>query len=54
MGLARTHWGTYQPKVEQGRITDKQPFSEDPDPSGIGGGFIDVLDAPSRISLEFF
>jgi biotin/methionine sulfoxide reductase len=50
MGLTSTHWGTYQPKVEQGRITDMQPFSEDPDPSDIGRGFIDVLDAPSRIT----
>ena len=38
MGLTSTHWGTYQPKVEQGRITDMQPFSEDPDPSDIGRG----------------
>ena len=51
MGLTSTHWGTYQPKVEQGRITDMQPFSEDPDPSDIGRGFIDVLDAPSRITV---
>ena len=50
MGLTSTHWGTYQPKVEQGRITDMLPFSEDGDPSDIGKGFVDVLDAPSRIT----
>jgi len=50
MGLTSTHWGTYQPKVEQGRVTDMRPFSEDGDPSDIGKGFVDVLDAPSRIT----
>ena len=50
MGLTSTHWGTYQPKVEQGRVTDMLPFSEDGDPSDIGKGFVDVLDAPSRIT----
>ena len=50
MGLTSTHWGTYQPRVEHGRITDMLPFSEDGDPSDIGKGFVDVLDAPSRIT----
>jgi len=50
MGLTTTHWGTYHPQVEKGRITEMRPFSEDPDPSAIGAGFVGVLDAPSRIT----
>ena len=48
MGLTSTHWGTYQPKVEQGRITDMQPFSEDPDPSDIGRG-LSMFWMPRRV-----
>ena len=50
MGLTTTHWGTYYPQVEKGRITEMRPFSEDPDPSEIGAGFVGVLDAPSRVT----
>ena len=31
-----THWGTYDAKVENGRITALRPFGGDPDPSPIG------------------
>ncbi len=47
--LTTNHWGTYRAQVEGGKITEMRPFEEDPNPSPIGRGIIDALDAPSRI-----
>ena len=48
--LTSTHWGTYQVVVADGRVTDLHGFEQDPDPSPIGPGIIDVLDGPTRIA----
>ncbi|MEM6986588.1 MAG: molybdopterin-dependent oxidoreductase [Pseudomonadota bacterium] len=47
--LTTNHWGTYRPDVKDGKLLDMRGFEEDPDPSPIGRGIVDVLDAPSRI-----
>ncbi|MBA96958.1 MAG: Asp-tRNA(Asn)/Glu-tRNA(Gln) amidotransferase GatCAB subunit C [Sulfitobacter sp.] len=48
--LTSTHWGTYNVDVEHGRVVGIRPFSQDPDPSPIGPGIVDVLDGPTRIT----
>ena len=48
--LTSSHWGTYQVVVEDGQVTELKDFSEDPDPSPIGHGIVDVLDGPTRIN----
>ena len=47
--LTGTHWGTYEVEASDGRVTALHPFSEDPDPSPIGQGIVDVLDGPTRV-----
>lgn len=49
-GLTTNHWGTYRTVVEDGRLVEMRPFEEDPDPSPIGRGILDALDAPSRVT----
>ncbi|MEM1375209.1 MAG: molybdopterin-dependent oxidoreductase [Pseudomonadota bacterium] len=48
--LTAAHWGTYEVKTENGRVTALLPFSEDPNPSPIGQGIVDVMDGPTRIT----
>ena len=48
--LTATHWGVYRAEVEGGRVKALHPFEEDTDPSEIGAGILDALDAPSRIT----
>ncbi len=48
--LTSTHWGTYHVDVADGRVTALRDFSEDPDPSPIGPGIVDVLEGPARIT----
>ncbi|MBK0326363.1 molybdopterin guanine dinucleotide-containing S/N-oxide reductase [Rhodobacteraceae bacterium F11138] len=50
MPLTATHWGVYRARVQDGRVTGLEDFEQDPDPSGIGHGIVDALDAPSRIT----
>ena len=47
--ITASHWGTYNVSVEDGRVTGLKDFAEDPDPSPIGHGIVDVLDGPTRI-----
>ena len=47
--LTATHWGTYRIEAKEGRVTALHAFKEDPDPSPIGQGIVDALDAPTRI-----
>ncbi|MCZ4353788.1 molybdopterin guanine dinucleotide-containing S/N-oxide reductase [Roseovarius aestuarii] len=44
------HWGTYCVDVAEGQVTGLRDFPEDPDPSPIGHGIVDVLHGPSRIT----
>ena len=48
--LTSSHWGTYRVDVADGRVTALRDFEEDPDPSPIGHGIVDVLDGPTRIT----
>ena len=48
--LTSTHWGTYRVDVSDGRVQRLRDFEEDPDPSPIGAGIVDVLDGPTRIT----
>ena len=47
--LTSAHWGTYRVETNDGTVTALHPFEEDPDPSPIGSGIVDVLDGASRI-----
>lgn len=47
--LTSSHWGTYRVDVEGGRVKGLRDFEQDPDPSPIGHGIVDVLDGPQRI-----
>ena len=47
--LTSTHWGTYRVETKGGEVKALHGFEQDNDPSSIGRGIIDVLDAPSRI-----
>ncbi len=47
--LTANHWGTYRVRSENGRVTAMDPFEQDPDPSPIGPGYLDVQDGPTRI-----
>lgn len=48
--LTVTHWGAYRADVSDGRVAALRGFEEDPDPSEIGHGIVDALNAPSRIT----
>ena len=48
--LTSTHWGKYRVESKNGKITKLHGFEEDPDPSIIGQGIIDVLDGSMRIN----
>ncbi|MEM8648889.1 MAG: molybdopterin-dependent oxidoreductase, partial [Pseudomonadota bacterium] len=48
--LTSAHWGTYRAVVKNGKLAEMRYFEEDPDPSPIGLGIVDALDAPSRIT----
>ena len=47
--LTSTHWGTYRVHTDNGVVTAMSGFEQDPDPSPIGQGIVDVLDGPLRI-----
>lgn len=47
--LTATHWGAYRAHVASGKISKMEYFEDDPDPSPIGKGIVDSLNAPSRI-----
>ncbi len=48
--LTTNHWGTYRAVVEDGKLVEMRAFEEDKDPSPIGQGILDALNAPSRIT----
>lgn len=41
--LTITHWGNYQPRVEERCVTQLHSFEHDPDPSPIGSGICDDI-----------
>lgn len=48
--LTSNHWGTYRVHVKDGRVTGLSDFGQDPDPSPIGHGIVDVLEGDTRIT----
>lgn len=48
--LTTSHWGTFWVEVKGDRVTNLRSFEQDPDPSPIGAGVLDVLDGPLRIT----
>ena len=50
MGLTSSHWGVYEFVVKNGRLSELNPFSQDPDPSPIGPSIIDLLEDRTRIT----
>ncbi|MDA0221714.1 MAG: molybdopterin guanine dinucleotide-containing S/N-oxide reductase [Proteobacteria bacterium] len=48
--LTSTHWGTYRVEKSGHKVVALHPFEQDIDPSPIGGGIVDVLDGPTRIT----
>ncbi|MDX1540888.1 MAG: molybdopterin-dependent oxidoreductase, partial [Geminicoccaceae bacterium] len=44
-----THWGTYEPVVEDGRLQELRPYPNDPAPSPIAENIATVVDGPLRI-----
>ena len=49
MTRAFTHWGTYDLTVVDGRLVGVEAIAEDPDPSPIGQGLLDLADHPLRV-----
>ena len=47
--LTCAHWGAYRVETVDGRVKALHDFEEDPDPSPIGHGIVNVLDGPTRI-----
>ena len=48
--LTSFHWGTYRVEARDGEVVALHPFEEDPDPSPIGQGYLEVLNGPDRIT----
>ena len=48
--LTSTHWGVYRAEVANGKLVKLHDFEDDVDPSPIGNGIVDALDAPSRVT----
>ncbi len=47
--LTSSHWGTYGVETADDKVVALYDFSEDPAPSKIGHGIVDVLEGPTRI-----
>lgn len=47
--IIATHWGTYRPEVQDGRLVGIRPFERDSDPSPVGQSFVGAVDGPTRI-----
>lgn len=48
--LTSTHWGVYRAEVRDGLLVKLHDFEDDVDPSPIGNGIVEALNAPSRIT----
>ncbi len=47
--LTATHWGTFVPETEGGRLVRLRPWEGDPDPGPIGAGMADAVHHACRI-----
>ena len=48
--LNHSHWGTFEPVVVDGRVTEARPFARDPDPSPLLHSIPDALHHASRVA----
>lgn len=48
--LNSSHWGAFEPVVNDGRLTGVRPFSRDPDPSQVINSIPDAVRHPSRVA----
>src|SRR5258708_20616584 len=48
--LNHSHWGTFEPVILDGRVTEARPFARDPDPSPLLQSIPDALHHASRIA----
>jgi biotin/methionine sulfoxide reductase len=48
--LNHSHWGTFEPIVADGRLTEARPFAKDPDPSPLLGSIPDAVHHGSRVA----
>ena len=48
--LTSSHWGTYRARKDAVGRLSLVPFEDDPDPSPIGSGMLEVRDGPLRIT----
>ena len=48
--LNHSHWGTFEPVVLDGRVTEARPFARDPDPSPLLHSIPDALHHACRVS----
>ena len=44
-----THWGTYDVRSENGRLSSVMPFEDDPAPADIGANMVDAIHHETRI-----
>ena len=48
--LNSSHWGAFEPVVNDGRLTSVRPFARDPDPSQVINSLPDAVRHPSRVA----
>ncbi|HZC45291.1 MAG TPA: molybdopterin-dependent oxidoreductase, partial [Candidatus Acidoferrum sp.] len=48
--LNHSHWGTFEPIVVDGRVTEARPFANDPDPSSLLRSIPDAIYHHSRVA----
>ena len=52
--LTSSHWGTYCVDVTDGHVTALRDFGQDPDPSPIGHGIVDVLNGQPELLRRWY
>ncbi|MGE0820823.1 MAG: molybdopterin guanine dinucleotide-containing S/N-oxide reductase [Candidatus Binatia bacterium] len=50
MGLNSSHWGAFEPILEEGRFIGTRPFAKDPDPSPLLRSLPDAVYHPCRVT----
>ena len=50
VSLNSSHWGVFDPIVEEGRVVDARPFARDPDPSPIISSIPDAVHHRCRVT----
>ena len=48
--LNHSHWGTFSPVIDEGRLVGARPFTRDPDPSPLLDSIADAVTHRSRVT----